>query len=213
MKFEIDPATYQRKEIFDFFSHSSHPFYMVSFTQDVTLLHRYVKAHQLSFYYALTYLCTKALNQIEAFRYTIKDDAIWMMGERIPSFTDMKKGSELFHIVTAPMKDDMASFCQSAKQLSNAQNRFIEDDSNDEVVYISCLPWMEVTAMRNEGDFPKDDTIPRISWGKYVERDGTLQLTITMEVNHRLIDGYHIGCFHQQLTALINELPLEPTQK
>lgn len=213
MKTKINIDTYPRKEIFTFFSRTAHPFYMVSFTQDVTELYHYTKAHQLSFYYALTYLCTKSMNSIEAFRYTIKDGDLYLIDERIPSFTDRKKDSELFYIVTSELKDTMEAFCQYAKQVSSTQNCFLPSDDNDEVIYISCLPWLETTAITNEGNLEPDDAIPRISWGKYVEKDGRLQLNISIEVNHRFIDGIHIGQFHERLSTSIKQLAIDTTQK
>jgi chloramphenicol O-acetyltransferase len=51
-----------------------------------------------------------------------------------------------------------------------------------------------------------EDAIPRINWGKYVERDGRWMLNITLTPNHRFIDGYHIGLFFQILQEEINRL-------
>lgn len=101
---KIDIGAWDRKELFDFFSSVSDPFYMVTFRQDVTKLCRYAKARGLSFYYALVYLCTQAVNSVPAFQYTIRGDGVYRLERRIPSFTDLKKGSELFHIVTMPAR-------------------------------------------------------------------------------------------------------------
>ena len=51
-----------------------------------------------------------------------------------------------------------------------------------------------------------DDAIPRVNWGKYVERDGRWMLNITFTANHRFIDGYHIGLFFERLQKAIDEL-------
>ena len=64
----IDRASWPRRELFDFFSPMSQPFFSVTFRQDVTRLYAFAKENRLSFYYALVYLCTQALNQVEAFR-------------------------------------------------------------------------------------------------------------------------------------------------
>lgn len=97
---KIDKKNWERREIFDFFSSVSNPFYMVTFKQDVTNLYNYTKNHGISFYYGLVYLCTKAINDVDAFSYVTERDEIFHLKERLPSFTDLKKGSELFHIVT-----------------------------------------------------------------------------------------------------------------
>ncbi len=73
MERKINQDAWPRKEIFDFFSGVSNPFYMVTFRQDVTELYRYVKRHGLSFYYSLIYLCTEAINEVEAFRYGTRE--------------------------------------------------------------------------------------------------------------------------------------------
>ena len=46
---KIDIGAWDRKELFDFFSSVSDPFYMVTFRQDVTKLCRYAQARGLSF--------------------------------------------------------------------------------------------------------------------------------------------------------------------
>ena len=46
----IDKAAWPRREIFDFFSGISNPFYAVTFRQDVTELRNYCKERKISFY-------------------------------------------------------------------------------------------------------------------------------------------------------------------
>lgn len=45
----------------------------------------------------------------------------------------------------------------------------------------------------------RDDSIPRVNWGKYVREGDRLRLTVALQANHRLIDGVHIGRFAQAL--------------
>jgi chloramphenicol O-acetyltransferase type A len=74
------------------------------------------------------------------------------------------------------------------------------------VVYCSCTPNLDATALINPGMEDPDDAIPRVNWGKYVERDGRWMINITFTANHRFIDGYHVGLFFERLQAAINEL-------
>ena len=74
------------------------------------------------------------------------------------------------------------------------------------LIYFSCLPWVELTALTNERDFDRDDTVPRIAWGRYVEQNGRLKLGLSLEVNHRFIDGLHIGQFVHALEGLVAAL-------
>lgn len=208
---KIDQDTWPRKEIFDFFSGVSDPFYMVTFRQDVTELYRYAKKHGLSFYYSLVYLCTLAINEVEAFHYTIRDGQVYYLDQRMPSFTDLKQGSELFHIVTMPCAGSMEAFSAAAGEKSRAQTAFLEKSmETDELIYYSCLPWIDMTAMTNERDLAsagaRDESIPHIAWGKYVAHGDRLELGISIEVNHRLIDGIHLGKFAAALDRGIRGL-------
>ena len=203
----IDMAAWPRREIFGFFSGVSNPFYSVTVQVDVTPLAAWAKREGLSFYYALVYLCTQAVNQTVAFRYDIRDGQVVLHDRREPSFTDLKPGAELFHIVTMPAGEDIRAFCREARQKSRAQDMFIDMAAEaGPLIYFSCLPWVELTALTNERDFDRDDTVPRIAWGRYVEQNGRLKLGLSLEVNHRFIDGLHIGQFVRALEEMIAAL-------
>lgn len=203
----IDMNAWPRREIYEFFSPLENPYYMVTFQLDVTALRAYTKRRGLSFYYALVYLCTQAVNGVEAFHWTLREGRVWRLDARCPSFTDLAPGGEAFHIVTLPAGDDLAAFCRAAAEKSRAQAAFIDPGSEtDALIYFSCLPWVELTALTNERGAGRDDAVPRIAWGRYVPQGDRLRLGISVEVNHRLIDGLHIGRFAQALEQAIAAL-------
>ena len=204
---KIDINSWKRKEIFDFFSSVACPYYSVTFTVDVSRVYSFVRQHGLSFYYCMCWLCTEAANRVEAFRYLIRGGEIYRLEKRHPSFTDLRKGEELFYIVTLPMQEDVESFCREAAAKSAAQTSFIDMSSEtEELLYLSCLPKVSLTSLTNEHDSGKDDAIPRIAWGKYREVNGRKELGLSLEVNHRFIDGVHIGRFAEELESLIAKL-------
>ena len=202
----VDRAAWPRRELFEFFSPMSQPFYSVTFKQDVTRLYAFTKEHHLSFYHSLVYLCTRAVNQVEAFRYALRGKDLVLFDRRSPSFTDLKPGSEQFHIVTLPMEEDLQTFCAAAKAKSAAQTTFLDQEDSLDLIYFTCLPWVELTALTNERDFDPDDAVPRIAWGKYAQEGDRKALHISLELNHRFVDGLHVGRFHEALTALIEAL-------
>ena len=106
---KIDLPSWPRRDIFSFFSVLDQPFYSVCFRVDVTQLHAYTKTHGLSFYYVMTYLVTQAVNEVENLRYTIRDDSVCLLDKRTPSFTELKKGSEQFQIITCPCEGTLAA--------------------------------------------------------------------------------------------------------
>ena len=202
----IDPAAWPRRELFQFFSPMTQPFFSVTFRQDVTRLYQFAHENRLSFYYALVYLATRAVNQVEAFRYALRGEDLLLFDQRIPSFTDLKPGAEQFHIVTLPMEEDIRAFCAAARAKSAAQTTFLDQEDSLDLIYFTCLPWVELTALTNERNFDPDDAVPRIAWGKYVREGDRKVLHISLELNHRFVDGLHVGRFHEGLAALMEAL-------
>lgn len=119
----------------------------------------------------------------------------------------VEKGSEQFRILTVPWDPSLPAFCRAAKEKSKRQTAFLESASEtDDLVYLSCLPWFDLTCCTNERNFDKDDAIPRITWGKYVRQGGHETLGLSIEVNHRFVDGVHLGRFYEALQQKINDL-------
>lgn len=202
----VDYDTWPRREVLDFFSGVSNPFYNVTFKVDVTRLYAFTKARHISFYYALVYLATKAVNSVENFRYALNQGKLVLLDRRLPSFTDLHPGSEIFHIVNMPCEGTLEEFCRAAAEKSRTQTTLFSQEDSPDLIYFSCLPWVELTALTNERDFDPDDTVPRITWGKYTVEGTCRVLHMSLEVNHRFIDGLHIGRFCEALTASIQAL-------
>ena len=74
------------------------------------------------------------------------------------------------------------------------------------MIFFSCVPWVELTSFENERDMDRDDAIPRISWGKYREENGRKTLGLSVELNHRFVDGVHVGMFAKELERLMSAL-------
>ena len=207
----VNKDEWPRREIFDFFSGLAYPFYMVSFDIEVTRLHEFTRANGLSFYHCMVMLCTKAINDIEAFRYAIVDGNIVLLDGRRPSFTHLDRGSELFRIITMPCRGSYFDFCREAKERIESQKAFIDPASEGpDLIYISCLPWLKMTALTNEHDCGteavKNDSVPRIAWGRISNENGREYINLSVEVNHRFIDGVHIGMLANELERLMAEL-------
>ena len=210
---EADYSAWARREQFEFFSKVSDPFYSISFEVDVTALRGYTSRMGISFYYALTWLVTKAINRTDAFMYGLHDGRLVRYEKRDPSFTDLHKGSEAFHIVTMAADDDIIAFSREAKEKSEAQTCFLDTSSeSDGLIYISCVPWLPMTGFVTERDFNADDSVPRLTWGKYQKRGDALILNMTLDANHRFIDGLHIGQFYKALCDEIEKLAAADTE-
>lgn len=70
----------------------------------------------------------------------------------------------------------------------------------DDMLYLSCIPWIEITTIQHALPGRSPDTVPRILWGR-VGADGRMTACVT--AHHSLVDGRHVAAFVQALTAAV----------
>ena len=198
---------WSRKEIYAKFSKIDYHFYSDTIPIDVTNVKKISKDKELSFYFLMIWICTKAINSIQEFKIRIREENLVVLDKVNPSFTYLPKGADTFQIITVSWEDDYISFCKNAKKQSIIQKEFIDKSKEtDELIYFSCTPWFDFTSLTNEHNFDAKDTIPRITWGKYYEDKNRLYVHMSIEVNHRTIDGFHIGQLKAAIDHEINTL-------
>lgn len=203
----IDRSSWVRREAFELFSKMEFPFYSVTIPVDVTKVKKTAQEKNISFYHLMIWACTKAVNSVPQFRLRVRGDQVVRLDHTDPSYTTLRTGSEQFRIITLPWEEDLAAFCRSAEERERAQTGFIDQkQETDALVYFSCVPWFDFTALTNEHSLDRDDTIPRLAWGRYYEEADRLWVHFSIEVNHRLIDGYHIGQLKESLDREIEAL-------
>lgn len=206
----IDRSQWERNEIFTFFSRFEYPFYSVTLPVDVTPVRQFARENQLSFYHLMIWLCTKAVNRVPALRMRVRGEEVVLLDRTDPSFTAMRQGESLFRIITLPWVDCPLTFCADARRADAAQDAFIKETDTDGLIYFSCTPWFDFTALTNEHALDKDDTVPRLAWGRWYEEKGRWWVHLSVEVNHRLVDGLHIGRMKEALDAEIAALEHRP---
>jgi chloramphenicol O-acetyltransferase type A len=208
----IDEEKWPRAKIAEFFGTFEEPRFSMTLPIDVTKLYRYCEIHEISFYYSMVYLAMREINSIPEFHYKIRKDGVFYYDNLVPSFTDLKKGSTSFYICEIPLKENesLIEYAKRAKDFSDNSKDFInkasEDISDEECVFISCIPWMDITSTVEARKFDRNDSTPHMCWGRYLEENGKLTLHFEIQSNHRLVDGLHIGLFMMGLQKSIDEL-------
>ncbi|WP_340147269.1 CatA-like O-acetyltransferase [Ruminiclostridium josui] len=177
---------------------------------DVTRFLKFVREKELSFYYAMIYASTHAANEIINFRYRIREDKVVLHESIHPSFTDLSnKQDDLFKIVTVDLKLDIFEFVQYAKDKSQSQTEYFplnQIAGRDDLVYITCIPWVSFTHISHTFSLNKNDSVPRISWGKYFIENDKVLLPFSVQVNHALVDGVHVGEYFTKLQKRIDNI-------
>ncbi|CAH2212592.1 chloramphenicol acetyltransferase [Tepidibacter aestuarii] len=204
----INFDTWKRKNHYKFFEKVDNPQFNICLNVDVTNFFKFVKSNEISFYYSMIYASTYVMNQIEDFRYKIRNGEIILHDKLQPSFADMGPSENLFKIVSLDLESNIIEFSNKAKEKSIKQtNYFPETNVNqDELIYFSCIPWISFTSISNEIVMNKEDSIPRISFGKYFNDNGKILLPYSIQVNHMLLDGVHVGNYIERLQKFLNEI-------
>jgi chloramphenicol O-acetyltransferase type A len=206
---EIDVDNWMRKEHFNFFKNVAYPVYNICFDVDVTRLREYAKDKNLPFNLALVYLSTNAVCSVENLRYRLRGETVVLHDSLTPSFTDMKKDSDLFKMVTVEMEENLESFAIKAKEKSITQKKyFIAEDfaGRDDFIFYSIIPWISFTSIDHTINMKQGDAIPRVSWGKYYQRENRLFMPYNIQVNHMFVDGIHLGMFKDELDNKIQSI-------
>ena len=204
----IDIENWKRREHFKFFHRMDYPQFNICMDLDVSNFLAFTKDKNLSFYYAMIYAVTKVLNTFDDFKIRIRDDKIVMHDKIHPSFTDMSN-DDLFKFVTVDIADDIFTFAKLAQETNQNQKDYFpieELDGRDDLIYITCVPWISFTHISHTISLNRNDSVPRISWGKYYKKENKTWLPFSVQVNHALLDGFHIGKYTEKLQKYLDEI-------
>jgi chloramphenicol O-acetyltransferase type A len=202
----IDKATWPRKSQFDFFRQLQAPHFSITSNVNVSRLVVHRKSEKISLFNAVLFAIMTAANAVPELRLRFRKDTVVE-----------------HHVVhasaTVPIDDDRFAFCgieyvpewkafntrcvdalKNAKQQDELQEHI---DTSDEWIFLSCLPWMNFTALTNPTGGP-DDCIPRISWGKLDGQGSNWTIPVSVQVHHALVDGIHVGKFYEALAENIS---------
>ncbi len=191
----IDVETWPRKDAYRLFSRGYLPYFSVTTPLDVTELRRFTKKEGLSFYRAMVYIVSRAMNELEPFRLRIRKDGIAVCETVSPSYTTAgRDGSFGISDVEYLPGETMADFCRRAieKEASQREQMVVQDDVRDDLIFISSVPWFVTTSVLQEQPTNPDDSFPRVLWDRVHEEKGRQLVNFTAQLNHRLLDGSHV---------------------
>lgn len=202
----IDLETWKRKEVCQIFRNAVQPQYCVSFELDVTNFKKKIKEKNDSFTLAFQFAVTKCANEIEEFRYRFLDGQVVLYDTIDTSFTYLEKGTEMFKVVHAPMKDTMEEYVQTALFIAENQKQHFTGPVENDVYQFSALPWISYTHISHTDFGNREKAQPMFDWGKYTQRGGKWIMPFSVQVHHAFVDGVHIGKLAEKLQRYLDEV-------
>ncbi|MBT3222360.1 MAG: hypothetical protein HN348_25075 [Proteobacteria bacterium] len=59
------------------------------------------------------------------------------------------------------------------------------------------------TSVQHAMSYHPHDSVPRISWGKFVKEGSRTRMPLAVQVHYALVDGRHVGRFFQQFDEAV----------
>ncbi|APG64237.1 chloramphenicol acetyltransferase [Tenacibaculum todarodis] len=193
----LDIESWNRKQHFEHFRTLADPTFSLVVNVDVTNAFRYSKNSDYSFFILYLHACMKAINAVENFKYRIEGDKIAIYNTINASATIARKDNT-FGFSYIKFSEDIiefyANFLQEKERIENSTALFPNEYSLG-CIHCSALPWVNFTAHKEPFSGDKDNSVPQLAFGKIKEEENKILMPIAVNVNHALVDGYHIGLF------------------
>ena len=209
MKTVIDTDSWKRKEHYEFFSRYEEPFFGITTNVDCTKAYKRAKGMDMSFFLYYMHKSLVAVNTIEEFKHRIEEGEP-VVYDIIHGSTTVQNSDEFFSFAFLPYDKDFNAFYRHSKNAVEKAKLIKgigsnEDNSRNDVIHYSTIPWISFTALTHERNFARPDSIPKIAFGKYFPVADRLLLPISVNVHHGLMDGLHVGRYFELFQNLLND--------
>jgi len=206
----IDINNWDRRKYFDFYKNYNNPCFSINLNLDIDKLIELTKKQNLKFFPTFIYCLMKAMNEIEEFKYRVRNNTVVLHDLIHPTYTVLNEKNQYVFCFTkydSNFKMFYKNVIQDIEREVKGEN--LEDETDkDDLVFISNIPWFSFTALMHP--FSEDDphSIPRVSFGKYFVENERIKLPISFQFHHGLCDGFHIAQLIDKINCAISELNL-----
>lgn len=201
----IDLATWPRADAFRLFRSYAQPHYAITVRVDVTRLMAVRKAQGVSPYRAALYAIGAGVDAVPELRTRFRGGEVTLY-DGVEMSMAVPKPDGSFGYGYLPFRPDFEAFDALAQEriaeARAARGMSSNQGERDDLVYLSCLPWLDYTSLNNALPGP-EECIPRVSWGRMTEGAGAWSMPMTIEVHHALVDGAHVGRFFEVVSDIL----------
>jgi chloramphenicol O-acetyltransferase type A len=208
---KIDMETWERRALFDFFRPFTEPFHGVCLRVDCTATYRYAKQHDLSVFLSMLHRSLVAAQQVENFRTRSLDGTAWIFDE-IDGGSAVGRPNGTIGFAHDPYRAGIEEFVKEASvEVERVRQRNdLERPPQINLIRYSALPWLDFTSLSHARDMAKEDSAPRITFGKMTEADGRRTMPVSIHVHHALADGLHVAQFVEHFQRLLDAPDSQP---
>lgn len=204
---ELDVNNWPRRSTYEFFKDYADPFFNFTASVDITRLYAFAKANDLSVALSALYNVMVAANEIREFRIRLLDGKL-VEFDQIHATQTILNDDETFSFAYFEMRPDIFEFNGAGKVALEQYKRLrtfdVESDRLD-LIYFSVIPWVSFTSFKHASKLDRTQTVPRIVFGKIFDDGPTKKIPLSVEANHTIMDGFHVGKLFNRFQKLIND--------
>lgn len=202
----LDLATWPRRELFEFFRDFDKPYFNICTRLDVTNLLRELRNHPgVSLSLTYHYFALKAANEIEQFRYRLRNGQV-LVHDVINGGTTLMLPNETFTLVYFDYAETFGEFIGPAQEAVAAMKKdgtFRPRHEDDARIHCTTLPWISFTSFSHARNWRREDSVPKISFGKFTNENERTLMPFSVEVHHALVDGLHVGRYVERIEEML----------
>lgn len=207
MKQKLNIESWIRKDHFNFFRQFDEPFFGICVNIDCSTAYLNSKEKGISFFLYYLYQALAAANTIEAFKYRIVAEEVFIYDEVHASPT-INRPDGTFGFAYVDYKDNINEFILAAQiEIEKVQQSkgLIPAISGENVIHFSSIPWLNFTSLSHARSFSFKDSCPKISFGKMTEENGKKKMPVSIHAHHALMDGFDVGQFVDEFQRLMDQ--------
>ena len=205
----VDLNSWSRRKAFEFFKDYPDPFFNVTVNVEVTRLVPFCRERDISLAAACVFYSQKSANSVREFRIRLlKGTPVEF--ESVEATQTLLHEDESFTFCYLKGCPDVGSFSENARKAIEKYrklNTFDVESGRLDLIYYSVIPWMSFTSFKHASKLDREATVPRIVFGKYYKDGGRLLMPLSVEVNHIIADGIHVGKYVDRIQAYFDECP------
>ena len=198
----LDVTNWARRDLFEFFRGYDNPYFNICTRLDVTKLLAFLRQRPgVSVSLAYHYFALRIANEIEPFRYRLREGKVFVH-DRINGGTTVLLPNESFTFAYFDYNQDFEKFileAQDAVKEAQTGHSPFKPTARDDTIYFTTLPWVSFTSFAHARNWGREDSVPRIAFGKFAKENERTLLPISVEVHHALMDGLHVGRYLTRL--------------
>lgn len=203
----LDLNSWPRHETYKFFRHFDKPYFNICVQLDVTKLITTCKNSGSSAFIAYHYLSLRAANEVAEFHYRIRDDRV-LIHEVIHGGSTLLLPNDTIAFVYFDYDPNFRDFATNTSraidEVRKGSGAFEPRDDHDGLIHFTTLPWISFTSFSHARNWGRDDSVPKIAFGKFYKQSDKTLLPMSVEAHHALMDGVHMGRFINKLESLLD---------